>query len=256
MASLAGQDVSFVVLGDLIEKDTVVAGNILRVVNSAIYARRGEVNSVRRALSVLGLERVRNTVLAMSISRMLNDAKTPSGWSMGNFNRHAAGVAMLSDLLSQNVPVDYAEGAFVAGLLHDVGQMLIAMGLREDYMEIQRLNKNGLPWTDCEHRVLGFDHAELSYDALRSWMLPQPICVAVGQHHDPPSIPPGACLPLGRVLQAADTYVNGLGLTIRADNPEDDGRQGLLALGLAPEKLDRILDQFHAEHNAIAQYYQ
>ena len=116
MASLAGQDVSFVVLGDLIEKDTVVAGNILRVVNSAIYARRGEVNSVRRALSVLGLERVRNTVLAMSISRMLNDAKTPPGWSMGNFNRHAAGVAMLSDLLSQNVPVDYAEGAFVAGL--------------------------------------------------------------------------------------------------------------------------------------------
>ncbi|MFM2124514.1 MAG: hypothetical protein RL328_965 [Acidobacteriota bacterium] len=256
MASLAGQDVSFVVLGDLIEKDTVVAGNILRVVNSAIYARRGEVSSVRRALSVLGLEKVRNTVLAMSVSRMLNQVKAPPGWSMGNFNRHAAGVAMLADLLSQHVAVDYPEGAFVAGLLHDVGQMLIAMGLREDYIEIQRLNQSGLAWTECEHRVLGFDHASLSTDALLSWKLPQPISTAVGQHHDPPPAVPGQPLPLGRVLQAADTYANAFGLTIRADHPEDDGREGLLALGLAPAALDRILEQFHAEHNAIAQFYQ
>ena len=256
MASLAGQDVSFAVLGELIEKDTVLAGNILRVVNSAIYARRGEVNSVRHALSVLGIEKVRNTVLAMSISGMLNRAPTPPGWSMSNFNRHAAGVAMLADLLSQHIKVKYPEGAFVAGLLHDVGQMLIAMGLREDYIEIQRLNKDGLPWTECEHRVLGFDHAELSTDALRSWKLPAPICTAVGEHHNPPPAPAGAPLPLGRVIQAADAFVNALGLTIRADTPEDDGRQMLLGLGLSPESLDRVLEQFHTEHSAIAQYYQ
>src|SRR4051794_39757510 len=90
MASLSGADVSFATLGDLIEKDTVVAGNLLRIVNSAAYSRRETINSLRHALSVLGVEKVRNAVLGMSVSRMLNQATTPSGWSMERFNKHSA----------------------------------------------------------------------------------------------------------------------------------------------------------------------
>ncbi len=258
MASLAGQDVSFVVLGDLIEKDAVVAGNILRVVNSAIYARRGEVNSIRHALSVLGVEKVRNTVLAMSISRMLNQAKTPPGWSMERFNRHSAAVAMLSDLLAQHVRVEYPEGAFVGGLLHDVGQMLIAMGLPKEFSDIQRIQlRDQAPWIECERSVLGFDHACLSADALQVWKLPDPIRFAVGQHHDDAPTRSGPVLPLGCVLRAANLYVNSLGHTIR--NMSVDEQQSVEAfqgLGLAPDVLERLIEQFHTEHNAIAQFYQ
>lgn len=258
MASLAGQDVSFVVLGDLIEKDAVVAGNILRVVNSAVYARRGEVNSIRHALSVLGVEKVRNTVLAMSISRMLNQAKTPPGWSMERFNRHSAAVAMMSDILAQHVRVEYPEGAFVAGLLHDVGQMLIAMGLPKMFADIQRIQlRDQSSWVECEHAVLGFDHAGLSADALRMWKLPDPIRLAVGQHHDPALVGSGQVLPLGSILRAANLYVNSVGHTIRAEQLEESqGLQALQGLGLAPDLLERLVEQFQTEHDAIAQFYQ
>jgi hypothetical protein len=128
MATLAGDNVSFSKLGDLMEKDTVIAGNLLSMVNSALYARRGTVNSVRHALTLLGIEKVRNAVLGMSLSRMWSKVDAPLSWSMARFDMHSAAVAILSDMLAQKLPVAYPEGAFVAGLLHDLGRLLIAIG--------------------------------------------------------------------------------------------------------------------------------
>src|ERR1700733_547326 len=88
MASLAGEDVSYAKLSELIEKDTVVAGNLLHLVNSALYARRSTINSVRHAVSLLGINKLRNAVLGMSISRMWNQMRMPKSWSMARFNLH------------------------------------------------------------------------------------------------------------------------------------------------------------------------
>lgn len=257
MASLAGQDVSFAVLGDLIEKDTVLAANILRVVNSAAYSRRGTVNSVRRALSVLGIEKVRNMVLAMSVSRMLNQGKPPVGWSMERFNKHAAAVAMLSDLLAQQVPTVYPEGAFVAGLLHDIGRLLIAMGLPQEYTEITKLyQRSNLTWFECEQDILGFHHAGLSADAMNEWKLPDPIRDAIRLHHEPPAVEPGQPVALARILYAANLYVDAFGHAIEPEpNVQTDGNAGLISLGLAPAALSQLLTQFHEEHSSIAQFY-
>ncbi len=255
MASLAGEDVSFVVLGDLIERDTVVAANILRVVNSAAYARRGTVNSVRHALSVLGVEKVRNTVLAMSISRMMNQTKPPAGWSMERFNQHAAAVAMLSDLLAQKVPTVYPEGAFVAGLLHDIGRLLIAMGLPREYGEISELYKrSSKPWFDCETEILSFHHAGLSAAAMDEWKLPEQIRDAVLWHHEPP--PASKPMPLSRVIFAANTYVDSLGHSIETEvHADSDPLAGIESLGMAPAAQEQLLEQFQFEYAAIAQFY-
>lgn len=258
MSSLAGEDVSFASLGDLIEKDTVLAGNILRVVNSAIYARRDTVSSVRRALSVLGLEKVRNTVLAMSVSRMLHQVREPAGWSMERFNKHSAAVAMLSDLLAQYVRTDYGEGAFVGGLLHDVGRMLIAMGLPQEYAEIRALYlETGHAWVDCETEILGFNHAELSADAMDHWKLPEPIRAAIQKHHAPPEMKAGSPAPLALILLAADVYVNAEGYSVLAGNEREPMNPVVLftELGLDEQTQGRLVDQFKEEHNAISQYY-
>ena len=117
IASLAQEDVSFAKISDLIEKDTALAGNVLRLVNSALYGLRGTVNSIRHAVSLLGIAKLRNATLSMSVARMWSQVKTPPGWSMARFNLHSVGVAIMADLLTQGQPVDYAEGAFAAGLV-------------------------------------------------------------------------------------------------------------------------------------------
>jgi EAL and modified HD-GYP domain-containing signal transduction protein len=80
LATLAGDDVSFAHVAELIEKDTVLAGNVLGVVNSALYGLDGTVNSVRHAVAILGMNKLRNVALSMSVSRMWGQARTPPGW--------------------------------------------------------------------------------------------------------------------------------------------------------------------------------
>ncbi len=129
MASLADEEVSFADIAALIERDTVLSANVLKLVNSALYGRRGTVSSVRAAVSILGLNKLRNAVLGLSVSRIWNRMKTPASWDMGRFNQHSAAVAVLADILVQQVEVEYPEGAFAAGLLHDLGRLIIATSL-------------------------------------------------------------------------------------------------------------------------------
>lgn len=249
MATLAGENVSFSQLGDLIEKDTVVAGNILNLVNSALYARRGTINSVRHALSLLGIDKIRNAVLGMSLTRMWSKLAAPPSWSMARFNQHSAAAALLSDQLAQHLTVEYPEGAFVAGLLHDVGRLLIAMALRPEYERIQKMrDRTGLPLIDCEQEVLGFHHATLSADALTVWNIPEPIRVAVLCHHDV-----DADNSLARMVGAADDYVNSIGVSIAGS--VSAGPRRIDSLGLSEDERARVLADFKAEFDVMSQFF-
>jgi HD-like signal output (HDOD) protein len=252
MASLAGEDIGFAKLGDLIEKDTVIAGNLLFLVNSALYARRGTVNSVRHALSLLGIEKVRNTVLSMSIMRVWNLMRMPASWSMARFNIHSSAVAILSDCVVQRVPVNYGEGAFVAGLLHDVGRLLIAMGLPEEH---EQLATGG-----DEERVLGFGHAELSAEALAYWNIPEPIQMAVRFHHNPEadnSTVTKKEIRLSRILSVADEYVNSLGMSIMPTTGlKNNGDAAVFSsLGFNEEQTADLLVEFNTERDAMATFF-
>jgi putative nucleotidyltransferase with HDIG domain len=257
LASLAGEDVSFSKLGELIEKDTVVAGNIIHLVNSALYARRATITSVRHALALLGMDKVRNTLLGMSISRMWTQVKTPPAWSMVRFNRHSAAVAILSDQIASRIPgAEYPEGAFVGGLLHDLGRLLIALGLPDEFARLMKLQEqSSRSWTECELELLGFTHAELSAEALEKWKFPQEVQVAVRDHHRPPAFQPGGVIPLSAILSAADQYVNATGESIIPSKLLSEDAGAIAALGTPEEKIAPLLVDFKAEHAAMAAFF-
>ncbi len=256
LASLAKDDVSFVKLGDLIEKDPVVAGNLLHLVNSALYARRGSINSVRHALSLLGINKLRNAVLGMSITRMWNQVRTPPSWSMARFNMHSAACAILSDLLAQRLTIEYAEGAFVAGLLHDVGRLLIALGLTEEYGRILHLHESeGKPLLVCEREVIGVTHPEISAEALAFWNLPEPIQQAAKYHHDPGAEPHAKGITLSRVLDAANQYVNSMGVSILKSCRDNADASVVETLGLPADQLETVLADFKLEFDAMSAFF-
>ncbi|MGA3025414.1 MAG: HDOD domain-containing protein [Bryobacteraceae bacterium] len=259
MASLANEDVSFSSLSDLIEKDTVLAGNILKVVNSALYGRRGAVNSVRHAVALLGVNKLRNTVLGMSITRMWARVKTPGGWSTKDFNMHSVAVAVLSDLLAQRTGVCYPEGAFIAGLLHDLGRLLIAIAAADEYNEIMALYAaHHRTLCDCEREVLGLDHAEVSSLALAAWNLPEPIQTAVRYHHQPDDDPTPSetgRTRLSRVVFAVDSYVNYLGNCVQPKSAELDEVSQQPFLQLAGNAAELVMRDFEVEYEAIRRFF-
>jgi HD-like signal output (HDOD) protein len=260
LATLAQEDVSFVKLGEIVEKDTVVAGNVLHLVNSALYGRRETINSVRHAISLLGINKLRNAVLGMSVARMWKTVKTPAGWSMRRFNMHSAAVAVLSDLLVEALPCNYAEGAFVAGLLHDTGKLVMAMGLPEQWIEIQKMyQETDLSEEECERAVVGMTHSELSKAAMEKWKIPEPIRVAVEYHHapelDPTPVKPGV-LTLSRITWAANHQVNLTGDSIQVEIPPQDAppSEPLNALGLT-DRLPAVLEHFASEFDSMSAFF-
>ena len=256
LATLADEDVSFARLAELIEKDTVLAGNVLRLVNSALYGRRGTVSSVRHAVSLMGVVKLRNAAMSFSVSNMWNHAKTPPGWSAKRFNLHATATAIMSDLLAQKVPVTYPEGAFAGGLLHDIGLLLIAIGLPEQYKDIEmRYLKDGLPLAECETLVIGLDHGDLSAAVLAEWNLPEPIQQAVRALHKPPRSR-GPEWPLSTILDVAERVIDLKGITVlQGGKPPDDSVESLFAAIGLKLTADAMFEEFNAEFEPIKAFF-
>ena len=212
LATLADEDVSFGELAAIIETDAILAGNLLRVVNSALYGRASTINSVRHAVSIMGSVKVRNLVLGLSVSRRWAGASVPRRWNAPQFNLHSLAVAVLADLVAIETTVPYPEGAFTAGLLHDVGKLLIAIAMPEQFDQMYDLYEAGGDATnDCELDIAGVTHAELSGAILDKWKLPKPIQEAVTYHHSPDRACPDK-LHLAHVIEAADRYINTAGI--------------------------------------------
>lgn len=251
LATLSSENSSMAKISGIVETDTVIAGNVLKLVNSALYGRRGTVNSVRHAVSLLGINKLRNTVFAMSISRVWNQVKTAPGWSMARFNLHSVACALVCDNLAQTAAVEYAEGAFAAGLFHNVGSLLIAVGMPAELQEIRTLRSTtSMNLRECEYEVLGTTHAELSAAALSVWNLPAAIQAGVRFHQEPASDPtpkPGDAARLSLAVRCACDY-----LELSDIAPDDDCinpapvKEPFLPLGINVADA-RFLDSFQAE---------
>ena len=173
---------------------------------------------------------------------------------------HASAVAILSDCLAQRVRVNYAEGAFVAGLLHDVGRLLIALSLPAEYEQIAAMSaETGRSVTECEMSELGFGHAELSAQALALWKLPEPIQRAVMYHHDPESddtMVGEKEIPLSRLLMAANDYLNSPDLhSPDLASRDENAATPFASLGLDEDRTRELLVEFNTECDAMAQFF-
>lgn len=264
LADLGKEGASYAKLSDLIEKDTVIAGNVLRLVNSGMYGRRGVVNSVRSAVALLGMNKLRNIVLGLSVARMWNQLKIADGFSAKRLNLHSVATAILADQLAGALPVHYPEGAFLAGLFHDLGKMLIAVGMAEEFGHIQyRHRANEASYRDCEYEVLGLTHEELSAVAVANWSLPEPIQTAVLLHHRPTSEvartagSAAPLIPLSHILAAANHHANRIGISVQDQLRECDLESTFTidSFGLTSDNRDRLLADFSAEFEAISGFF-
>ena len=196
-------------LATLIEQDPVLAGSVLRLANSAVYSQRQAVTSITAAINMIGIDRLRNVVTALSVSQMWKNLPAAEGWSTADFNEHGLATAILAATLADHMPNDFAEGAFLAGLLHDVGKLLIVMAVPNDYHQITQLWEAGKnTWIECEREVLDTDHAILSSLALEQWNIAEPIRRAVRWHHDPER------KQLSQIVGLADNIANAIGYSV------------------------------------------
>lgn len=235
-----------------IEKDTLTAGRILALANSAYYARAEAIVSIRHAVSRLGLNAIRNLVASMAMSRYWNRIPTPAEWSTSRFNAHSIGVAVLSDMIACAISPDKAQTAFLAGLFHDIGQLGVALLLRDDADAVKKLSAAKHVHTEqLESELLGFSHSELSAATVRSWNLPAVIENAVRFHAaeiDCERIKAGDVV-LSDIVHLADIYVDYEGLSLSGRKEKGDTLSIFDQLGLTTEA--NIFVRFHNELDTL-----
>jgi HD-like signal output (HDOD) protein len=179
-------------LADIVETDPAMSVKILQIVNSAYFGTAQRTSSIRQAVAYLGVELLRNLALTAHVFGVV-DGTEVDGFSLKRLQRHSLRAARLARLFLLNDP-KLGEEAFTAGLMHDVGRIVVATSLPEHHREVLRAaRETGRPVRIVEREVVGTGHAEIGAYLLGVWGLPFPVVEAVAFHHDPGRLAHGDC---------------------------------------------------------------
>lgn len=180
----ADPDTAMGEVSDVIQRDPGLTAKILRVSNSPYYGMKQYVGTLKLALVILGVREVRNIVLGISVFDALSNTETESLFARG-FWEHSIKVAALSKKLGGHLRLGLQGEDFIAGLLHDIGKMIMWRQLGREYAKIfKQAGGSGQSQLAAEFETFGFDHSDAATALVERWNLPETLSGALFYHHD------------------------------------------------------------------------
>jgi len=184
---LSDENSSAADIGALIEPDPALSAALLRIANSAFYRISGTVSSIERAVTVVGLREVRD--LAFGICANTTFKGIPNDLiSVEDFWKHSLYCAAASQSLGRKARVCKGESLFSAGLLHDIGHLIMfnqCPDLSREALQLSLDENDGLSPYLSERKVFGFDHMAIGAELARQWRLPNRLRECIEFHHEP-----------------------------------------------------------------------
>jgi HD-like signal output (HDOD) protein len=232
-------------LNKLISNDPALVARILKVVNSAFYGLPGQIGSINRAIVLLGLNAVKNIVIAASLAKLFRGGRVSPHFSAKDLWSHSIAVGVMSKMIVQKLNNTLPDEAFLAGLIHDIGILVELQAFREPLVEIAERASNATEtsgkYIELEVSVIGVDHQQLGAGLTSKWKFPRSFQYVTGHHHNPLALAPD-CRWLTCVVHVADHVVAGmnLGYTLTCKNDPVDPAV-LAELGLTPEALTELV---------------
>ncbi len=171
----------------VIEKDPALAAKLLKISNSSYYGMRQVVGTLKLALVILGVREVRNIVLGVSVVDTLRDKSSEVLLNQHGLWRHSVFVASVAKKLGIHAQLSMQGEDFVAGLLHDIGKLVMWRQLEKQYRELMLgATRRKAPLHEIERDTYGFDHADVAAALAAAWNLPESLRSALLNHHDGP----------------------------------------------------------------------
>jgi len=244
-------------LGQAIRTDQVLASTVLKLVNSAFYGFPGKIGSINHAVVLLGFSTVKNIVLTASILEIFKMDAGVYNFKAQEFRKHTLAVAVASQCLAQAIGYENKEECFVAGLVHDIGKVIMFQLAPDDFMRVvDCADKTKSLFYDSECKLLGINHQEAGGMLIEQWRLPEQILSAVASHHNPP--PPGnESAALTAIVHCGDIFARALGYGNGGDNKVpmiSDNAWDTLKLGSID--LVRLFDNIDKEWQKANTYFQ
>lgn len=172
----------------VVSEDAPLAAKVLKIANSTYYGLRERCMSTQQAAAVLGVRVLRNVVTQASVIQQFEHLGR-QGIDLDEIWKHSIITAQAASFVVRRCkkPIELkADEAYVCGLLHDLGQVVLLDNLKQGYVELVRRGAAGnLPLSLVEQQTLGFDHSDVGHKIATRWGLPPPIIRAVAYHHGP-----------------------------------------------------------------------
>ncbi len=169
---------------EVISKDQSLSGKVLKIVNSAYYGFPRQIDSISQAIVVLGFQAIKNLALTSSVKDMFKESRK-GVLDMKSLWLHSMATAIASETIAEYMGYQKKEEAFTAGLLHDIGKLVMNIFVPELREVVEKVKKGELTFFEAEQETLDINHAVVGKYLLDIWNLPNPIVMAVLYHHEP-----------------------------------------------------------------------
>lgn len=223
-------DVEIEQVADLMLSDQVMTARVMKMLNSPVYRPTHEIRSFKRALVYLGLRHIREVALTTSfISAFERDT---GAFELNSFWEHSFGVGMVSKIIAEKVGYPDLEKAYISGIIHNLGMVVLNVCLPEEYQAVLAAIKDRpVTLASAEFERFGTSHSEIGLCMARKWNFPDVYCEVIACHHTPAEavIDPVLCA----IVSISDLFCSVRGL--------DYGGREWVSFNLSEEEAWKIL---------------
>jgi putative nucleotidyltransferase with HDIG domain len=230
-------------VGNAISQDQGLTSKVLRMANSAYYGYSRQVATAAEATVLLGFATIRSVVLAASMNDILCRELTGYALGPGDLWKHSYGTAMASRYIAKRSRYKAIEVAYTAGLLHDIGKVILNKVMNEIYQDVvEEAIQKQISFLEAENRVLGFNHAVIGSGLARKWKFPADIVEAIAFHHNPGEAEKDRFLTA--FVHISDALCSSMGLGVGADGMlYPVSKSAMELLGLGGKDIEMITDE-------------
>ena len=225
----------------VVGQDPALTAGILRRANSAYYGYARRISSLQQAIVILGFEAIQGLAMSVAVAPLLKTKLVGYDIDQEGLWQPSLLTAMAAKRLCQYRKLPYGEVAFTAGLLHDIGKLIISIYLQKVASFLLKKVAGGqLSFVELEEKVIGYDHARVGGFMARAWNLPEELVAAISFHHSLSNAQNHA--ELASVIHVANGLANLLGISGGLDSGLNPIRQEALdLLALKESDLELLL---------------
>jgi HD-like signal output (HDOD) protein len=249
MEACSGENADVAKISRIVEADPSLSSRILKLINSAYYGLPNKIESINHSVNCLGIDTVRNIAIGSSISQSFRPPKVGTLFNLKVFWWHSLVCAVLARLIAKEARYPNPDEAFLAGLLHDIGRLVLWINYPEEYSELLEKYRNHSDLLLAGEARQGSTHCEISAWLLQEWGFSSFVIDAVLYHHEPMEKVKNT-LPLVQILYLANI------LAIKSVQKDTEQELGSLAkelLNLSPTQVKDLLSKTVAEVGDVAE---
>lgn len=224
-------------------KDQGFTTKILKLANSAYFGVTRQVSSIAQAVPIVGFQAIRSMVLAASVGKVMNKALPGYTLESEALWHHAQISAITARILAKKVKFKQVEEAYTAGLLKDIGKVVLDHYLSDQFQAIiEEVNKGEKSFIEVEEMVIGYNHSQVGALVAEKWKLPLELVEAISCHHEPEKATVNP--KLVAITHVSDGLIMMMGFNLGADGlAYKMSNDAMTLLGITESTLEEVMSE-------------